>query len=144
MHRIVLGRLRNIRTAISVATVSSGNHVFQTINEEWTKLHFPLFYFYDILHGLRILTALESTADKRTFDARELLKSKHLSDGTWPMEASYAHSIKGNLVKDHSTGKWNRVKGEGVADVPKVYDELGVIGEPNPWITLNALRVLAH
>ena len=120
------------------------DHTFQTINEEWTKLHFPLFYFYDILHGLRILTALESTADKRTFDARELLKSKHLSDGTWPMEASYARSIKGNLIKDHSTGKWNRFKGEGVADVPKVYDELGVIGEPNPWITLNALRVLAH
>ena len=120
------------------------DHTFQTINEEWTKLHFPLFYFYDILHGLRVLTALESADDKRTFDAKELLKSKHSSDGTWPLEATYTRSIKRNLVKDHGTGEWNRVKGEGVADVPKLYDELGVIGEPNPWITLNALRVLSH
>jgi len=120
------------------------DHTFQTINEEWTKLHFPLFYFYDILHGLRVLTALESADDKRTFDAKELLKSKHSSDGTWPLEATYTRSIKRNLVKDHGTGEWNRVKGEGVADVPKLYDELGVIAEPNPWITLNALRVLSH
>ncbi len=31
----------------------------QVINEDWTRLHFPLFYFYDILHGLRVLTALD-------------------------------------------------------------------------------------
>lgn len=117
---------------------------FQTINEEWTKLHFPLFYFYDILHGLRVLTALESAHDKRTFDALELLKTKHSKDGTWPLEATYTRAIKGNLVKDYGTGEWKRVKGEGVAKVPQVYGELGSIGEPNPWITLNALRVLSH
>src|SRR2546428_13154313 len=38
MHRIVLGRLRNIRTAISVATVSSGNHVLrETWHEHWSS-----------------------------------------------------------------------------------------------------------
>ena len=26
----------------------------KVIDEEWTRLHFPLFYFYDILHGLRV------------------------------------------------------------------------------------------
>ena len=30
----------------------------KVIDEEWTRLHFPLFYFYDILHGLRVLADL--------------------------------------------------------------------------------------
>ncbi len=116
------------------------DHTFQVINEEWTKLHFPLFYLYDILHGLRVLSALGYLGDKRTYDAIGLLKSKHLGHGRWPLESSYARAIKGNLVKDGS--EWKMVRGEDVADVPKVYDELGKIGEANPWITLNALRVL--
>ncbi len=120
------------------------DNTFQTINEEWTRLHFPLFYLYDILHGLRVLTSLDSAHDKRTFDARELLKSKHTSDGTWPLEATYTRSVRGNFVKDRASGQWKRIRGEGVADVPRVYDELGNIGQPNPWITLNALRVLSH
>ena len=114
----------------------------RVINEEWTKLHFPLFYFYDILHGLRILTMLGFAQDERTKDALELLQSKRLPDGTWPMESSFLESPRGNLVKDSATGQWRRITGHGIVDIPNVYSSLGAIGNPNPWITLNALRVL--
>jgi hypothetical protein len=112
------------------------------INEEWTKLHFPLFYFYDILHGLRILTKLGYEGDERLNDAFELLKSKRLLNGTWPMEASFLHSLGRNLVKDSVQGWTVLPKDPNNARIPTIYNHLGQVEQPNPWITLNALRVL--
>jgi len=42
-----------------------------------------------------------------------------------------------------ATGEWSVMKGESVAKIPEVYSSLGNISESNPWITLNALRVLS-
>ncbi len=114
----------------------------RVIDEEWTKLHFPMFYFYDILHGLRVLTALGYARDERMSDATELLLSKRLADGTWPLEASFLNSIKRNLVKDPKTSKWRVVKEEKVAQIPEIYRTIGSVSSTNPWVTLNALRVL--
>lgn len=126
------------------------------IRPEWADLHFPLFYFYDILHGLRVISSLGFGQDDRANDARELLRSKQLPNGTWPMEASYARALRRNFVKDAKSGQWHSVKEEGVdlsniyksrgsvAEVPEIYSSLGEVGKPNPWVTLNALRVLKN
>ena len=126
----------------------------KVIRQEWTQLHFPLFYFYDILHGLRVVTALGFGGDERTKDARDLLLSKRLPDGTWPMEATYLRSLRRNFVKDEKTGQWHSVREEGidlsniyksmgkVVEVPSIYSSLGEVGKANPWVTLNALRAL--
>ncbi len=113
----------------------------KVIDEEWTKLHFPLFYFYDTLHGLRVLTKLGYADDERMKDALHLLKAKMLSDGSWPMEGTFLHSLKRNLVKDEKNG-WTIVNGPEAVKIPDIYRVLGTVGKPNPWITLNALRVL--
>ena len=126
----------------------------KVIRPEWTQLHFPMFYFYDILHGLRVLSKLGYGGDERMIDARELLLSKRLADGTWPLEASYIRALRRNFAKDLTTGQWGQVrdekldpadvytKGGRVAEVPAIYAGLGEIGRSNPWITLNALRAL--
>ena len=126
----------------------------KTIRPEWTELHYPLFYFYDILHGLRVVSSLGFGEDERTRDARELLLSKQLPDGTWPMEASYLRALRRNFVKDANSGQWRPVKEEGVdlsnlyksggrvSEIPGIYASLGEVGRSNPWITLTALRVL--
>ncbi len=126
----------------------------KVIRDEWTHLHFPMFYFYDILHGLRVVSALGLGGDERTRDARDLLLSKRLPDGTWPMEASFLRALRRNFVKDTATGQWHESKdptvevskiyssGGRVADIPNIYASLGEVGHTNPWITLNALRVL--
>jgi hypothetical protein len=126
----------------------------RVIRPEWTQLHFPLFYFYDILHGLQVVTALGFDGDERTKDARDLLLSKRLADGTWPLEATYLRSLRRNFVKDGKTGQWHSVQEEGVdlsnvyrsagkvGEVPNIYSSLGEIGKANPWVTLNALRAL--
>jgi hypothetical protein len=87
-------------------------------------------------------------------NARELLLSKRLADGTWPLEASYVRALRRNFVKDPTTGKWGSLrdekldpadvytKGGSVAETPEIYASLGEVGRANPWITLNALRAL--
>ena len=126
----------------------------KVIKPEWTQLHFPMFYFYDILHGLRVLSKLGYGRDERMSDARELLMSKRHADGTWPLEASYVRAFRRNFVKNPATGQWGQVmdekiapadvytKGGSVAQVPAIYQSLGEVGRANPWITLNALRAL--
>src|SRR5438128_12518286 len=84
----------------------------KVIRPEWTQMHFPMFYFYDILHGLRVLSKLGYGGDERMIDARELLLSERLADGTWRLEASYIRSMRRNLAKDLTTGLWGRVRAE--------------------------------
>jgi len=114
----------------------------KTIEDEWTKLHFPLFYFYDILHGLRVLVDLGYGGDERVSDALHILKSKQLPDRTWPMESTYLNALSRNYNKDPSTGSWREERRENSAEIPDIYHRLGRVGEPNPWITLNAIRIL--
>ena len=114
----------------------------KVIDEEWTRLHFPLFYFYDILHGLRVLADLGYGGDERISDPLQLIKQKRLPDGTWPLEGSYINAIRWNYMKDPTTGAWHEEKRENTAEIPQIYHQLGRVGERNPWITLNVLRTL--
>ncbi len=116
----------------------------RVINEEWTRLHFPMFYFYDILHGLRVLTYLGYGQEERMREAIELLVSKRLPDGSWPLEATFTKSISHNFVRDKATGQWHEVRAGESAYIPEIYHNLGTTGNPNPWVTLNALRVLGR
>jgi len=114
----------------------------KVIDEEWTRLHFPLFYFYDILHGLRVLADLGYGGDERVSDALQLIKQKQLADGTWPMESTYVNALRWNYVKEPATGAWHEARRENTAIIPEIYHHLGKVGERNPWITLNVLRIL--
>ena len=114
----------------------------KVINEEWTKLHFPLFYFYDILHGLRVLADLGYGSDERVSDALQLIQQKQLTDRTWPMESTYVNALRWNYMKDPTTGAWHEERRENTAVIPEIYHQLGRVGDRNPWITLNVLRTL--
>ncbi len=114
----------------------------KVIDEEWTRLHFPLFYFYDILHGLRVLADLGYGSDERVSDALQLIQQKQLADGTWPMESTYVNALRWNYLKDPATGAWHEERRENTAVIPEIYHHLGKVGERNPWITLNVLRTL--
>jgi hypothetical protein len=47
------------------------------------KLHFPAYWHYDLLTGLRTLAASASLSDPRAADALDLLERKRRPDGTW-------------------------------------------------------------
>ncbi|MFQ5838092.1 MAG: hypothetical protein ACE5HJ_04840 [Thermoplasmata archaeon] len=94
----------------------------EVINPEWLKLHYPLYWRYDILQGLRMVAKLGRLADSRVEEALDILEGRRLSDGRWRPGGYY----------------WRRPGGKGsnieVVDWGR--------GGPNRMITLNALRVL--
>ena len=112
------------------------HHIYKSDNHHWqetypffTKLHFPMYYFYDILHTLRVLTKLGYADDERTRSAVQLLLSKRRPDGAWNLEGDWYR--EGDYF--NPSGKKRRA--------PVTVEE---IGKPSKWITLNAYRVLTR
>jgi hypothetical protein len=110
------------------------HHVYKSDNHHWqetypffTKLHFPMYYFYDILHALRVLTKLGYGDDERIKSAVQLLLSKRRPDGAWNLEGDW-----------YREGDYFYPSGKG-RKAPVAIEE---IGKPSKWITLNSYRVL--
>ncbi|MBI4220414.1 MAG: hypothetical protein HY682_09745, partial [Chloroflexi bacterium] len=61
----------------------------RVIRDEFTKLHYPLYWHYDILGALKVLAETGFISDPRCADALDLLAGKRLADGGWPAEAKY-------------------------------------------------------
>lgn len=53
------------------------------------QLHFPPYWHYDLLAGLRTLAGSVGLADPRAADALDVLESKRLPDGTWRCEGRW-------------------------------------------------------
>ncbi len=94
----------------------------RVLNPEWLKLHYPLYWHYDILQGLRVLSVGGKLGDSRAQEALDLVEQKRRPDGLWRAEGYY----------------W-RAPGAHGSNVEVV--DWGRRG-PNELITLNALRML--
>ncbi len=94
----------------------------EIIDTQWLKLHYPLYWHYDILQGLRMMAMLGKLGDTRVQEALDILESERLPDGRWRPGGYYWRPLgtKGSNVE---VVDWGR-------------------GGPNRMITLNALRVL--
>jgi hypothetical protein len=97
-------------------------HGEEVMDPRWTRLHYPVYWHYDILQALRVLQRAGKLDDPRTAEALDLLESKRSPDGTWPVESRFwrpgpANAANSEVVDWGSSG-------------------------PNEMITLNALRVL--
>lgn len=57
--------------------------------EDFIKLHYPCYWHYDILFGLKVVAEAGFIGDERCCDALELLESKRLPDGGFPAEEKY-------------------------------------------------------
>ncbi len=96
------------------------------IRSDWAALHYPGYWHYDVLAGLKGLAEVGRLDDPRCHDALDLLESKRLPDGGWPAEARYYRGTDG--LKHH-----NEHVGWGGVDK----------GRTNEWVTADALAVLA-
>ncbi len=94
----------------------------EIINPEWLKLHYPLYWHYDILQGLRMLALVTPLDEPRTQEALDVLEKRRLPDGRWRPGAYYWYP-PGRKTSNVEVVDWGR-------------------GGPNRMITLNALRVL--
>ena len=59
------------------------------MNRNFVKLHYPCYWHYDILFGLKVMAEAGFINDSRCAVALNLLESKRLPDGGFPAEAKY-------------------------------------------------------
>jgi prenyltransferase/squalene oxidase-like repeat protein len=95
--------------------------------EPWLRLHYPHHYYYDLLVGLEVLTALGYASDPRLAPALDLLEARRRPDGAWNLDAAHP-----DLPADE----------EYQVRTPYYPFVLETPGRPSRWITLNALAVL--
>jgi len=86
---------RALEAAKSAADVFLKRHMYlrqsdeSVIRGEFAELHYPLYWHYDILQGLKVMAESGFISDKRCKTALDLLASKRLPDGGWPAEKKY-------------------------------------------------------
>lgn len=102
----------------------------EVIDNAWLKLHYPLYYHYDILQALVILTRAGKVRDQRAREALDIIESKRGADGCWRAEAFYWKKDLTGFAKPVRSGSSN----VDVVDWGR--------RNANEMITLNALRVL--
>lgn len=95
--------------------------------EPWFRFHYPVHYYYDILVGLDVITALGFAGDRRLAPALRILEEKRRPDGAWNMDAIHRDLGPG-------AGYWPKT-----TVIPFGLERKG---ERSKWITLTCLRVL--
>ena len=69
-------------------------HDGQPIHEDFIMLHYPCYWHYDFLFGLKVLAEGGWITDPRCADALDLLESKRLEDGGFPAEKKYYYGSR--------------------------------------------------
>lgn len=93
----------------------------------WTRLHYPVHYYYDYLVGLEFLTGLGYGDDPRLGPVLDRLESARDGEGRWRLDA--LHPDIGPAA-------------DYALRTPYYPVALEPMGEPSRWITARALRVL--
>lgn len=94
------------------------------IHREFVKLHYPLYWHYDVLGGLKGMVDLGLIGDPRCADALDLLESMRVADG-WPATARY-YKVSQDVALHHDSVDWGGTS----------------VRRANPWVTADALAVL--
>jgi hypothetical protein len=99
--------------------------------EPWYRFHYPVHYYYDLLVGLDILTALGYGGDPRLQHALDVLRDRRRPDGRWNLDAVHP-DVEGGMLAFFEKNPKRR---------PTPF-ALETPGEPSRIITLRALTVL--
>lgn len=97
----------------------------KVMDANFVKLHYPSYWHYDVLFGLKVLAEAGFLGDPRCTKALELLESKQLPDGGFPAEDRY-YRLDDKKLSGHSRVDWG-----GTSKV-----------HMNPFVSLDAFRVL--
>lgn len=95
------------------------------MHPSFLELHFPCYWHYDILAGLKVMAEAGFLGDKRCNDALDLLESKRLGNGGFPAEGRF-YRVSETARSNRSLADWGGVSKRRM----------------NEWVTLDALRAL--
>ena len=97
------------------------------IHPSFVRLHYPPFWHYDILAGLKVMAEAGHIRDERCRDGLDLLMTKQLPDGGFPAEGKY-YRVADGKVSTRSLVEWGPTSTR----------------ISNPFVSLDALTVLAR
>ena len=95
------------------------------MDPHFVKLHYPCYWHYDILFGLKVMAEAGFIGDPRCKAALDLLESKRLPDGGFPAEETYSRLTRPEL-SNYSPVSWGGISTRRM----------------NPFVTADALYVL--
>jgi len=95
------------------------------MDRHFVLLHYPAYWHYDILFGLKVMAEAGFISDPRCKDALDLLESKRLPDGGFPAEESFSRPTRPQL-SGYSPVHWGGTGRKAM----------------NPFVTSDALYVL--
>lgn len=98
----------------------------EIIHPDFVRLHYPLYWHYDFLGGLKSMTEIGRIRDSRCADALDLLEERRLPDGGWPAERRYYKVSPRAMAANADYVDWGGTS-------PK---------RMNKWVTVDALAVL--
>jgi len=129
------GKLHNHKQALEAAERAADiflkRHMYlrqsdeSVMRAEFVKLHYPLYWHYDVLHGLKVMAESGFINDKRCKPALDLLASKQLPEGGWPAESKY-YKYSDEFAPGNDYIDWGGTNRKIM----------------NAWVTADALHVL--
>jgi hypothetical protein len=96
----------------------------RTIAPDFLRLHYPCYWHYDILFGLKVMAEAGFIQDERCQDALDLLETKRLPEGGFPAQGRYYNTTPAKTGR--SFVDWGGVSQRRM----------------NPFVTVDALYVL--
>jgi len=75
---------------------------------DFVKLHYPCYWHYDILFGLKVMAEAGFIDDPRCQEALDLLAAKRLPDGGFPAEGKY-YQVTDRRISNSSPVGWGGV-----------------------------------
>jgi hypothetical protein len=130
-HARATGDTKAGRAAVHAAEVFlSRRMAFRRSNgrlmrHDFTVLHYPLYWHYDVLGGLIGMVDVGVITDERCAKALDVLEEKRLRDGGWPAEKSY-RAAASQIARGTDPVDWGGTS----------------TSRMNPWVTTDALVVL--
>ena len=94
------------------------------ISEDFCLLHYPCYWHYDILFGLKVTAEIGLIKDPRCAEAIDILLSKQLSGGGFPAEKKYyrvSESREGSNISRVNWGGVNKKKANEYVTADALY-----------------------
>lgn len=127
----ITGSKEVFEAVFRAAQVFLKRHLFRrqsdgdVMQPEFLVLHYPTYWYYDILIALKAMADAGYIQDPRCSDALDLLEQKMLPGGGFPAEARLYQNSKPD-ISGYSAVSWGGVSKK----------------KPNPWVTIHAWYVL--
>ena len=120
------------RAARAASDVFLRRHLFRRVADgsiitpDFVALHYPRYWHYDFLGGLKAMVQVGQLTDPRCSDALDLLEKRRLPDGGWPAERRYYKVSPRTMTANADYVSWGGTSRTRM----------------NAWVTVDALAVL--